>query len=484
MIIRAKNAFDAFEIANKLKSKGEYNWFRGQPKNWPLVSSLHRLSKVKHQQALDRVVRFGGWVHATKGLEDLDKDPDMALAVAQHYGIKTSFIDFTTDIETAIYFATDKWKRHRSKEGVILCLNTDDLLSFWKYMPERFPAPECLTPSVRNLWRLEAQRGVFLLCPYTTFERIYELDRIVFPHAEACPSIPRQKIYPSRKSELELLLEQFFLLDQIHDWHRYVKSAFPKARTFTIESPGPYGDPELLGKVPPPELASWGARTLSSWRDPHNEKYHECQTDLSIDITSCLIATHSLANRTMLNRVLHAMRSVPNIRSKSVHFILNGKGQLPLCFLNHLWDGLRRLPYSDDLIATAMGNATALFTVHRKLSDPDEDNWEREIQICLGDFIQVEFSADDGSYSRGFVNRKQLLEAVRPDIGDYLCTKYKKRLIGNMTGLLQAVYVPNRLFDFGKLAVLFATQLAPVQVLARKPVVFFSPASLTGFGIP
>ena len=90
MIIPAKNARDALEIANELKSKGKYDWFRGQPKNWPLISSLHRLSKLKSQQALERLARFTSWVNATKGLEDLASDPDQVLAVAQHYGIKTS----------------------------------------------------------------------------------------------------------------------------------------------------------------------------------------------------------------------------------------------------------------------------------------------------------------------------------------------------------------------------------------------------------
>jgi hypothetical protein len=152
--------------------------------------------------------------------------------------------------------------------------------------------------------------------------------------------------------------------------------------------------------------------------------------------------------------------------------------------LERLWDGLRRLPFTDDEIASAMGNAMALFDTRRRRQERRSVDWEAEAEACFGGVIWVEFGADDGSYSRGFVNTQQLLAAVRGDIADYLSADYKAQVLGNMTGLLQAVFVPSRLFEFRKLANLFATQLAPVQVLTRDQAVYYSPARLTKFGLP
>jgi len=166
-----------------------------------------------------------------------------------------------------------------------------------------------------------------------------------------------------------------------------------------------------------------------------------------------------------------------------VVFILKSNAEDRLGFLERLWDGFRRLPYTDEEIATGIGNAFALFHARRMRLESGLD-WKFEAEACFGEVMRVEFGADDGSYSRGFVNTKQLRDTVRADISDYLNPEYRTQVLGNMTGLLQAVFVPTRLFEFRKLATLFATQLAPLQVLTRDYAVFYSPARLTKFGLP
>ncbi|MCK6563051.1 hypothetical protein L6R21_28005, partial [bacterium] len=72
------------------------------------------------------------------------------------------------------------------------------------------------------------------------------------------------------------------------------------------------------------------------------------------------------------------------------------------------------------------------------------------------------------------------------DIENYLEPKWKPQISGNMTGLLQAIWAPDRLFNFVPLAKLFAQQIVPVQILMRpnKSAIFFSPARLDSFGLP
>src|SRR5687767_3370811 len=109
-VIKAQNAMEALRIAEEVKRQGKHNWFRGQRRNWPLRSSLARLKDSEREGALRVSGRFEHWVKSTSGLEDLAANADMAIAVAQHYGLPTNFVDFTTEPKVAAFFATDGWK--------------------------------------------------------------------------------------------------------------------------------------------------------------------------------------------------------------------------------------------------------------------------------------------------------------------------------------------------------------------------------------
>jgi hypothetical protein len=90
----------------------------------------------------------------------------------------------------------------------------------------------------------------------------------------------------------------------------------------------------------------------------------------------------------------------------------------------------------------------------------------------------------EGSYSRSFVSKPLLLAAVRRDIRERLRPKYKE-YADEPNYLLGTCFTANHLFDFRKLARLFAVQIAPAQVMnpdAR--VAYFSPASIKNFGLP
>jgi hypothetical protein len=484
-LIKTQTAVEALEIAERLRRQGEYDWFRGQRRNWPLKSSFVRLEEKERNEALEKQGRFEQWVNSTRGLEDLAHHPDMVIAVAQHYGLPTSFIDFTTEPKIAAFFATDGRNKSGSTEGVIMCLNTQDLLEFWENMPERYDAPECLRLSVENLWRLEAQNGVFLFCPYGDFEEIYDLDRIVFPHTGELPTVSHEMIYPSRKSELEILLDQFFMNEQLITGTRNAMANLTNLRVLTLEPPGVFGDSDLLRESPPPLLDSWKDVVLKPWIAPDAETFHDSYTQFAMEIDDDRATTAAQLGDVTREKVTGLLSGTPSIRAKSLRFTLKSDERLSLPFLERLWDGLRRLPFTDDEIAAGMGNAMVLSDSRRRNPDRKGLDWDAEAEVCFGDVISVEFGPDDGSYARAFVNRQQLLSAVRVDIADYLNVAYKAQVLGNITGLLQAVFVPNRLFEYRKLAHLFATQLAPIQVLTRDDyAIYYSPARLTKFGLP
>jgi hypothetical protein len=136
------------------------------------------------------------------------------LAVAQHYGIPTHLVDFTLDPDVAGFFSYDTPKAvPQNLESVIVCLNTEDLMRV--RLPDQMPKPECLVKEVTDLWRLQAQHGVFLVCPYDHFEQVvYGFDRIVFPYGVP-GSIDPTTIYPARKSQLEIALDHYFAEERV-----------------------------------------------------------------------------------------------------------------------------------------------------------------------------------------------------------------------------------------------------------------------------
>ena len=207
---------DAVELAQAFKAQGRYNWFRGQVRDWPPVSSLHRLYRDGDEAAKERVSTryglFGKWLSKNPPLSYLlsEENINQFFAVAQHYGIPTHYIDFTTDPAVAGFFAADTKTPPTDGMSCIYCLDMEDLLDFAESMKatgERDGASiEAIELDVTNLWRLQAQQGVFLFSEYN-WDIDYPMDRIVFPYT-GYPSYPSQDyIYPKEKSALEHLLD-------------------------------------------------------------------------------------------------------------------------------------------------------------------------------------------------------------------------------------------------------------------------------------
>jgi hypothetical protein len=328
------NVIEAVELAQKLKQDGDYDWFRGQIKSWPLKSSFLRLDQEKRAQALEKLRRFESWVRNTAGLESLTANTNSMVAVGQHYGLPTNFIDFTTSPEIAGFFASCGEQTEEDQLSCILCLNTKDLMEFWKILPAKYPPPELIAIDVQNLWRLQAQHGTFLYCPYTN----------------------NDKIFPKRKSQLEILLDQYFMNEQLIEGERNLPESIKKFTMF-IPSRAKY-DPEVfIGNNPPSKLDSWSRINLQPWISAKHEIFFEAIT---------------------------------------------------------------------------------------------ETGWE----------IVIDLNKD--------------INSIRREVRNYI------------TGLLQVIWTPDRLFEFDRLSKLFAQEIVPVQVLMRSEAsaIFFSPARLDSFGLP
>jgi hypothetical protein len=128
---------------------------------------------------------------------------DTALtAIAQHYGIPTTFLDLTTNPEIAVLFAKSSTGAERSDEAVIYCFLEAGLKSV--------AVARLIRINIDNLWRLEAQRGLFL--DFLEESLIDTLRaraiRIHFP-SEFLAAEERTRLYPVRKSALESIIDQW-----------------------------------------------------------------------------------------------------------------------------------------------------------------------------------------------------------------------------------------------------------------------------------
>ena len=494
MIHEVANVNEAVRLAEDLKGKGEHDWFRGQTQNWPLKSTYVRLSEEDRQQLMEKLGRFEGWIKSTPGLEPIAANTDMLVAVAQHYGFPTNFIDFTTEPSIAGFFASHGTAASDSG-SCSLCLNTCELAGFW----DRFskvrpgPGPEFIRLTVPNLWRLEAQHGAFLFCPFSNFEHIYDLDRIVFPFTGPIGDPPESLIYPQRKSHLEILLDQFFMAEQMVQHERTMREADNFHHINFPSHPGNY-QPELVRNGPPPRLASWDPTKLALWRQVTSQSFSSGLTSERWVLDAPSSDDDSLHIASFSQQVSSRLNSAPAARQLFLSWTLSAEdfsitpqeSHQISTVLQQLWDGLRLLPYSNDQIAEGMACCATLGLQWSRLR-PEErkDNWERICLQLFPDAIEVEFGSNDSSYSRAYVSEFALRSAVREDIEGFLNPGFAGRLVRSATGLLQAIWAPDRLFEYDRLSHLFATRIAPVEVWMRQgSAIFYSAARLVSFGLP
>jgi len=490
--IKVESVEEAVRVAEQLKCSDRSYWFRGQTKDWPVRSTLARVASEDRNRMLEKLARYEGWVRSTRGLEDLASNVDAAIAVAQHYGIPTNFVDFTTEPKIAAFFASEHAGPDTASDlACIVYLDIQDLKEFWQPLAGRYPPPEFLRMEVPDLWRLEAQHGCFLFCPYDEIERIYDFDRILFPNAHVFRHIRREDVYPDRKSHLEILLDQYFMNERMiegeRDWN-------PEGVTrVLIDGPKEGCDPDVFPNGLP-EHASWSDAALRPWLDLRGERFDNAHTaiDFRLHVQYPRNATH--VARAVADQLLRDLLTLPGIRSKLVGWgveVMTNHG-LPQDFacrlapkLARLWDGLRRLPYNDEDLCAGLGMCVAFAIALRgDFRNPDSRHWERAAEECLVNPIELEFGTTDGSYSRGYASAANLAAAFRPDILSHVSDRWQDQMATNPRWILQSAWNPKKSFDFQALTLLFARELAPYQVLARDSAVFYSPARLDTLGLP
>lgn len=471
------DAWSAITFAEELKLSGDYDLFRGQRHIYNIQPSAFR-ENVNPTKVTDKLNEFANWIHNTQDLSSLHGNIDAIIAVAQHYGIKTPFLDFSYSPKIAGFFATDNGVT--GDTGTIICLNKKRFKQSWKDMnlKRQKQTGQLLTDiveiDVMNLWRLQAQEGAFLRChvDHQYLEMFSCFLHIYFPQKSDVEIISKKLIYPDHKSHLEMLLDQYFLIDSYPEREKRISAIFEHKIYHGTEASirKDIGSAFLDDKIPSSH-SSWLTRIAKSWFKEPNEKFESSQT-ISIEakiIIPKIESSNDLENN-LFNQVHHIIQKSNkshlnlvdwNILSENhSKLFINGEGDITEIndednnyavsdMVTIIYSGMRYLPFSDSQISCSISRYLTFISV--------------DLKRVFNDLEAVEWEGS-GVRARGFCSEKRIQEALRPDFFNFIKSE-KLNSSGKMDfrdTLYYSRYVKSS-FTFEKFIDLFVNDLIPSQ---------------------
>jgi len=495
-----ERSFDSIESAvveaKRLQLEEGYDLFRGQRRPWALRSSFDRLADGLQQKAMARLNEFLFWAKNEPALLPYAFSSDQALAVAQHYGIPTSFIDFTTDINVARHFASEPATEADSPGmSCIIALHSEQLTEWLAQRFERtgaFLGPEVLRIDVANLWRLEAQAGVFLV--YDELLDGYPFDYLVFPSSSVSgESWKSSTVYPEERSDLELIVEQWFLHVKAGDGTKELHEMFKQAGlNLTVVNGGPTDGIGLNGITRPTNDPSWSGREECWVRKPELFADARPRSSDVVEIPLRSGMNRDDARELVAERIPPASIAERRARSAEWRILVDGQIHAEASGkFKRQWDALRIDGYSDAQVFESLAASTSLALLNLGLI-PDQpactDFSKRgPLEESFGFDLLVEFCGLVG-YGRAQICATDLRAAVREDIDRYLPADLYEYTgptpAERMTQLLIGIHRPNLLFDFDRFADVYVRQVIPTSIIFRPDLPLYPVLQLTTFGTP
>jgi hypothetical protein len=138
-----------------------------------------------------------------------------------------------------------------------------------------------------------------------------------------------------------------------------------------------------------------------------------------------------------------------------------------------LWDGIRRLPFSDHQVAVCMARF-ACFAI-----------WKSGERRLMAEQVNVEFGASDGSYAQAVIDQRRLRDAFRPDLQTIVKDTYFGQIQEKPIAALLWIPEPQLLFSFEAFVDLLIYDVLPSQMCRPSSLRgrFFSPWRISGFGL-
>ena len=482
-IFEARDAAHAVAMATEFREQGLYDTFRGQCcAKWTVMPSQVRPG-VNQDDALRRIDDFVAWLDQKRGIKKLGLSLEQVLAIAQHYGIPTMLMDFTTSPSVAGFFATDGAALHGCSHGTIYMINSNELTDVMGAIRavRKELQLEIVRVNVDNLWRLNAQHGVFLFTNAQNFELFFSLDKIVFAHDyRASPTMSHDDIYPADKSPLELDIEHYFFLESqpsLNEMKEMFRNMFPFAQEeadgFSWERIQQQserirveGQKALFGRLVEPHV-SWSgtcdaAPPRIEW--PSNSEKLILKLDLDIGDTDH-VARSEMEGRIEFVRGSLFYVEIDNFPNALVERRKEFRELLQLYFAATHWL---------DVESSSLCNGAMYLA---KLFMGQTSSNARTIRI--------EFVSNASAHRRVTVPIEKLVACLRDDFDNLVLENNRNLRSDDFERLLAWVPYPKYLFNHDYLAELFASHLVPQQLIDDPEMpVTSSPGQLVTFGLP
>lgn len=442
------SASEALKYCLNLASSGNADLFRGQSHDWPVIApSLFRGQADTQAKARALLHEFQEWGETVPQMATYHGSTKAITAIAQHYGIPTATLDLTTSPEIAELFACGTTEIAEAGEAVIYCFRSEDL--------QNLPSFSLVKLDVINLWRLQAQQGLFL-----EFHDGAPLDevrsmaiRVHFPRRSITPS-EVVRLYPVRKSALEIVIDQWIYrhsISQLFDQLSGIKNV-RLIRRYTY--PGVFRWREV------PQLEGRWLSYNPGWIFPSPEDVGFA-TDCPIFEVSLDTAEDPEVAFAALSAQLRPPIEAYADTGVMIAFGIqiagrNYESANASLLLNRCWDGIRTHPYQTGSAVACMA-ATALALI-RPVLHPDADDWE---EILWGQTEAIDTAPVGGHLDAASVSTSKLIAARHAMYDEGLTAYARRRTSGDPLFLMDYVVDPWVLFDFELLSAMFVEQFVP-----------------------
>ncbi|MES3006736.1 MAG: FRG domain-containing protein [Pseudomonadota bacterium] len=492
----ADDVLSAIRLAEELKKSGKYDLFRGQRHTFDIRPSVARLG-VDLNEARKQLNDFARWVHKTPDLQSMHNNENAILAVAQHYGLKTPLLDFSRSPRVAGFFAQDG--ATEADTGTIICLNKELFTASWCDLNNRHlefegsQLTELINIDVKNLWRLHAQDGEFLRCHVDPdlLEMFSHFLHIYFPQKSKAQILHADEIYPTEKSHLEVMLDQYFLISSYGQREEQLKRIFGTVITIPQEAVESERKSFFKALEPPQSDPSWLSEFAMMWHEEPDENYRHTNETIRVSIIfpqgireedfdahiegqlpRLTEGSNSSHRPNMAWTVVDELDRTLYIDGEGI--TLEGNGEFTEFavqdMVSTIYSGMRYLPYSDSQIFRAIVRylKMLLFGVYELIDD------------CEG----IELSGRE-IRGRGFASRQRVIEALRDDFLEHIDSR-KLDSSGRLDfrdTLFAAGYVKS-CYQFDRFIELFVEDLIPSQavVAVEGLVIGLNPIRIDVFG--
>ncbi len=465
----------ALAHCSDIQQKGKEPYFRGQTGLWSMKTTLARIVEDElDDKAKQKITNFRLFLEQTPELSHIKDNTNAFYAVAQHYGLPTNYLDFSTDHEIAFFFATHASKALESgHKCCIIYFEKDAFLKNTKALqesgfietePDLYP--ELVSIDVSNLWRLQAQKGHFIYSPYINFEDFYScFTKVIFPYEKPYEKYTTDQIYPKEKSRLEILLDQYFFNEDKRKRIKWAKQFMEdtKMKQFHFK----VDNHEI------PQHPTWKDRTThvidEHWTDS------QVRSDIFLELE---IEDSQEAIRAQLDKVLSKIK-----RSKNYAWTISSNSLTKTDRISQwvqiFWEGTRNMTYTHDQLLDGLTSLIYWAQHLDSLKEFSSMNWTKTLGEISGQtYYTMEARTHNKSYKRLASSQDSLLHCLRDDIFDLL------KEVRNVPDIFLKNNRPRQLFDRKKFEDVFIREYIPLQiVMSYNDMYLFNIDNLEAFGL-